>query len=164
VLPIGDDAIRMQLSATAMPTAMTPPTASVPTFVGGIDYEGTDGRFQRFSAHATGFVYGDQAGYETLQAAMDAATMATIGARQAAAGIYELDGRFHARRLDNVLTFANGTQWTGTWRLEQFPADLELLDGRTRGTTTRVESLRAIVDGAQRHDVSHLAVAQPTPR
>jgi hypothetical protein len=137
--------------------------ATPPAFDGGIDFTGTEGRFKQFSAHATGFVYGDAAGYESLQSAIDAVTFETIGARQAAAGIFELDGRFHARRLDNVLTFSNGASWTGVWRLEQYPADLELLDGSTKGVT-RTESLKAIVDGAQRIDVTGLTVAPPTPR
>jgi hypothetical protein len=149
----------MTTVATKKPTAPASPT---PTFSGGIDFAGT-GRFTRFSAHATEHVYGAAEGYDTLQAAINVATMETIGARQSAAGIFELDGRFHARRLDNVLTFANGTDWAGVWRLEQFPADLELLDGRVKNVT-RVDSLKAIVDGAQRIDVTKLTVAEPTPR
>lgn len=156
-------------AAPAVPTAAAPtgaPTAApaeAPSFEGGIDFAGS-GRFSRFSAHATAHVYGAVEGYATLQEAIDATTFATIGARQTAAGIFELDGRFHSRRLDNVLTFANGNEWTGAWRLEQYPADLELLDGRVTGTIARVDSLRAVVDGAQRHDVTHLDVAPPTPR
>jgi hypothetical protein len=154
----------MQLAPTAIAaTSAQPPRVEVPTFSGGIDWQGTGGRFTRFSAHATGFVYGAREGYDTLQEAIDAVTMETIGARNAAAGIFELDGRFHARRLDNVLTFANGTDWTGVWRLEQFPADRELLNGRVKGVT-RVDSLRAVVDGALRFDVKKLAVAEPAPR
>lgn len=158
----------MQLAAIATSTSASSVApyaapAGAPTFAGGIDFEGR-GRFSRFSAHATTHVYGAAEGYATLQEAIDATTTETIGARQTAAGIFELDGRFHSRRLDNVLTFANGNQWTGAWRLEQFPADLELLDGRAEGTVTRVDSLRAVVDGAQRHDVTHLEVAPPTPR
>jgi hypothetical protein len=158
----------MQLAASCRPsvaaTAGPRTPATAPSFSGGIDYAGTAGRFTRFSAHATDHVYGDAAGYATLQAAIDAATFETIGARQSAAGIFELDGRFHARRLDNELTFASsGQAWSGVWRLEQYPADLELLDGRIAGVT-RSEALRAIVDGAQRIDVTALPVAPPTPR
>lgn len=154
----------MQLGSptTSFVQARTP-KADAPSFEGGIDYEGAKGRFTKFSAHATNFVYGDAAGYDTLQSAIDAVTFQTVGARQAAAGIFELDGRFHARRLDNVLTFANGNEWSGVWRLEQFPADLELLDGSIAGVT-RVDGLKAIVDGAQRVDVTGLPVAEPTPR
>lgn len=132
--------------------------AEVPTFTGGIDFEGT-GRFTKFSAHATKHVYGDPAGYPSLQEAIDGVTFETVGARQAAAGIFELDGRFHARLLDNTVTFANGANWKGVWRLEQYPADRELLDGSAKGVTTRAEALRAVVDGAQRIDVTHLPVA-----
>lgn len=149
-------------SMNAAPLAAADP-APTPTFEGGIDFAGSSPRYQRFSAHATNFVYGDPAGYETLQQAIDGVTFETVGARQAAAGIFELDGRYHARRLDNSLTFANGTAWKGVWRLEQFPADLELLDGRVAGVT-RVDALKAIVDGGQRVDVTALAVAPPTAR
>ena len=153
----------MQLAPITPTAVATPHAAKVPTFEGGIDYEGTDGRFTKFSAHATDFVYGDESGYGSLQEAIDAVTFATVGSRQAAAGIFELDGRFHARRLDNELTFKNGASWSGVWRLEQYPADIELLDGSIKGVT-RVEGLKAVVDGAQRIDVSDLAVAPPAPR
>lgn len=162
----------MQLATIAAPSSVAPtatPTA-LPTAVpavrltGGIDFEGT-GRFLRFSAHATDHVYGSATGYESLQQAIDAVTFLTVGAREAAAGIFEHDGRFHARRLDNTVTFASGTTWKGAWRLEQFPADRELLDGAAPGTTTRAEALRAVVDGAQRIDVTHLPVrARPATR
>ena len=142
--------------AQAAPSAKTP-AADTPKFEGGIDFVGT-GRFTKFSAHATAVVYGDAAGYGSLQEAIDAATMLTVGARESAAGIFELDGRFHARRLDNKLTFANGTTWEGVWRLEQFPADRELIDGRVAGVT-RTQSLKAVVDGIERHDVGALPVA-----
>lgn len=158
----------MQLAAIptatpASPVASAAAPGGAPTFQGGIDFEGS-GRFTRFSAHATTHVYGAVEGYATLQEAIDATTLATIGSRQTAAGVFELDGRFHSRRLDNVLTFKNGAEWSGAWRLEQYPADLELLDGHVSGTIRRVEALRAVVDGAQRHDVAHLKVAPPTPR
>ncbi|MCB0877989.1 MAG: hypothetical protein KDC46_03300 [Thermoleophilia bacterium] len=150
----------MQLAPATLAMRPTTPPASgeVPSFTGGIDYEGTKGRFTKFSAHATDFVYGDPKGYDTLDAAIDAATFATIGSRQAAAGIFELDGRFHARRLDNTLTFKNGATWEGVWRLEQYPADRELLDGTIPGVT-RADALKAVVDGAQRIDVTNLPVA-----
>lgn len=146
----------MQLASFAVTTPATP--ATPPVFEGGIDYAGKVGRFQRFSAHATKHVYGDAAGYASLQEAIDAVTMLTVGAREAAAGIFEADGRFHARRLDNKLTFANGKTWEGVWRLEQFPADRELLDGRLAGVT-RAANLVAVVDGFERHDVSTLPIA-----
>ena len=133
------------------------PAVDTPAFEGGIEFSGA-GRFTRFTAHATNFVYGDRAGYDSLQGAIDAATMLTVGARQSAAGIFELDGRFHARRLDNTLTFATGATWQGVWRLEQFPADRELLDGSLTGVT-RTQALKAVVDGIERHDVSALPVA-----
>ena len=151
----------MQLAsiATRIPVAAAPAAAatSAPTFEGGIDFAGS-GRFTKFSAHATAHVYGDAAGYGSLQEAVDAATLLTVGARETAAGIFERDGRFHARRLDNRLTFASGASWEGVWRLEQYPADRELLDGRLQGVT-RAADLRAIVDGAERHDVSALPIA-----
>ncbi len=143
-------------AALASSTAEAP-AQDVPKITGGIDFVGT-GRFKKFSAHATNFVYGDAAGYGTLQDAIDAVTMLTVGSRAGAAGIFEVDGRFHARRFNNKLTFANGTPWVGIWRLEQFPADRELLDGRLTGVT-RADALRAVVDGAERHDVSALPVA-----
>ncbi len=149
----------MQLASIAtIPSAAAPAATAAPTIEGGIDFTGT-GRFTKFSAHATKFVYGDAAGYGTLQEAIDAVTMLTVGARESAAGIFELDGRFHARRLDNKLTFATGATWEGVWRLEQFPADRELLDGRLAGVT-RTDSLKAVVDGMERHDVSALPVAE----
>lgn len=153
----------MQLASIIVPLASAavsaaPNPASAPVISGGIEFEG-DGRFTKFAARATDHVYGAAEGYESLQQAIDEVTMLTVGARQAAAGIFELDGRFHARRLDNELTFANGATWKGLWRLEQFPADLELLDGSAEGRTTRAETLQAVVDGAQRVDVTHLPVA-----
>jgi hypothetical protein len=147
----------MQLAAiTKTPAAA--PTPAAPAITGGIEFSGT-GRFTKFSAHATDVVYGAAEGYETLQQAMDGVTFETVGARKAAAGIFELDGRFHARLLDNAVTFASGKQWKGFWKLEQFPADLELLDGRASGTTTRTPNLVAVVDGAQRIDVTKLPTA-----
>jgi hypothetical protein len=143
-------------AAAAKPAAKVP-AVDAPTIEGGIDFAGT-GRFTKFSAHATKFVYGDAAGYGTLQEAIDAVTMLTVGSRESAAGIFELDGRFHARRLDNKLTFATGATWEGVWRLEQYPADRELLDGRLTGVT-RTDALKAVVDGMERHDVSALPVA-----
>ena len=138
-------------------TAPSAARATVPAIEGGIDFAGS-GRFSKFSAHATAHVYGDAAGYGSLQEAIDAVTMLTVGARESAAGIFEVEGRFHARRLDNKLTFSNGATWEGVWRLEQYPADRELLDGRLPGVT-RTESLKAVVDGIERHDVSALPVA-----
>lgn len=144
-------------AAAAKPTAKAPATAA-PKFEGGIDFAGS-GRFTRFSAHATDFVYGDAAGYGTLQEAIDAVTMLTVGSRQSAAGIFEQDGLFHARRLDNKLTFASGATWEGVWRLEQYPADRELIDGSVTGVT-RADALKAVVDGIERHDVSALPIAK----
>lgn len=156
----------MQLATTVIiqPHIQPAPANAAPDFIGGIDYSGQQGRFTRFSAHATNFIYGDADGYATLKEAIDAATWATVGASQSAAGIYELDGRFHARRLDNALTFASsGKSWQGVWRLEQYPADRDLLTGVIKGVT-RVDALKAVVDGAQRIDVTNLAVADPAPR
>ena len=149
----------MQLaSITQRPTSpATTPVVDAPAFTGGIDFSGS-GRFTKFGAHATNFVYGDRSGYGSLQEAIDATTLLTVGARESAAGIFELDGRFHARRMDNELTFATGATWKGVWRLEQFPADRELLDGSLQGVT-RSADLRAIVDGAERHLVDALPVA-----
>ena len=143
-------------AAPAPERAATP--KAEPSFTGGIDFVGS-GRFTKFSAHATDKVYGEAGGYASLQEAIDGVTFLTVGAREAAAGIFEQDGRFYARGLDNEVTFSNGASWKGVWRLEQYPADLELLDGSAKGTTTRADALKAIVDGAQRIDVSHLPVA-----
>ena len=137
---------------------IAPWTAAAPTFTGGIDHVGAQGsRFTAFSAHATDVVVGDAAGYGDLQSAIDALTMATVGARLPAAGVFEADGRFYGRQLDNKLTFATGATWEGVWRLEQYPADLALVTGAAAGTT-RSESLRAVVDGAQRVVVTALPV------
>ena len=147
----------MQLAAiTKTPAAA--PTPAAPVITGGIEFAGT-GRFTKFSATATDVVYGATEGYETLQQAMDEVTFETVGARKAAAGIFELDGRFHARLLDNAVTFSSGKEWKGFWKLEQFPADLELLNGSASGTTTRTPNLVAVVDGAQRIDVTKLPTA-----
>ena len=149
----------MQLAPTiaspAIAPAATPATGAAPAITGGIAFEGT-GRFTKFAARATETAYGAADGYATLQEAIDGVTFETVGARKAAAGIFELDGRFHARLLDNEVTFASGTTWKGFWRLEQFPADLQLLDGTAEGRTTRTTNLHAIVDGAQRVNVTHL--------
>mgnify|MGYP006149472497 CR=1 FL=1 len=40
-----------------------------------------------------------------------------------------------------------------------FPADLDLLNGTAEGRTTRTPNLLAVVDGAQRVDVSKLPTA-----
>lgn len=148
------------ISPTPAVTALAPkPGAGGPaTISGGIAFAG-EGRFTKFSAKATDVVYGPADGYESLQQAIDEVTFLTVGAREAAAGIFEMDGRFHARRLDNEVTFSSGKTWKGAWRLEQYPADLELLNGKAEGTTTRAANLRAVVDGAQRVDVAHLPVA-----
>lgn len=146
----------MQLASLSF-AASTP----APTFTGGIDFvsSGTGSRFRSFSAHATDVVVGDAAGYATLREAMDELTMATIGNRLPAAGVFEHDGRFYGRRLDNKLTFASGASWEGVWRLEQYPQDRELLGRKVKhGVTTRSEALRAVVDGAQRVRVTHLPV------
>ena len=145
----------MQLASIATTSPVAP--AQAPTIEGGIDFSGS-GRFSKFSAHATSHVYGDAAGYGSLEEAMNAVTMLTVGAREAAAGIFEVDGRFHARRLDNKLTFTNGASWEGVWRLEQYPADRELLDGSVDGVT-RTDALKAVVDGMERHVVTNLPVA-----
>ena len=136
----------------------TTASAATPSFSGGIDYAGTGGRFTKFSAHATDVAYGDAGGYADLQSAIDAMRNETIGAKLTAAGVFEHDGRFYGRVLDNKLTFATGATWEGAWRLEQYPQDRELFDGSTKGTT-RSEALRAIVDGAQLIDVSTVPVA-----
>jgi hypothetical protein len=148
----------MQLAATTSPSAAAPKAPAVPAITGGIDFTGT-GRFTKFSAKATDVAYGAEGGYATLQEAMDEVTFETVGARKAAAGIFELDGRFHARLLDNSVTFSSGKTWKGYWKLEQFPADLELLNGTASGTTTRSSNLVAVVDGAQRIDVTKLPTA-----
>lgn len=150
----------MQLAAITTPPALAtaPKTPAVPAITGGLAFEGT-GRFTKFSATATDVAYGAAEGYASLQEAIDEVTFETVGARKAAAGIFELDGRFHARLLDNKVTFSSGKEWKGFWKLEQFPTDLELLDGTATGTTTRSSNLLAIVDGAQRVDVSKLPVA-----
>ncbi|MCW2928544.1 MAG: hypothetical protein JWM86_2512 [Thermoleophilia bacterium] len=145
-------------AAIAAKPAAPAPKVDAPAFTGGIDFAGA-GRFKQFAAHATDVVYGPADGYAGLQEAIDAVTFLTIGARETAAGIFERDGRFHARKLDNAVTFSSGATWKGAWRLEQFPADLELIDGSAKGTTTRAAELVAVVDGAQRHDVSTLPVA-----
>jgi hypothetical protein len=145
----------MQLAAITTPSTAAPTPVDAPVITGGIEFAGT-GRFTKFSAKATDVVYGAAEGYETLQQAIDEVTFETVGARKAAAGIFELDGRFHARLLDNKVTFSSGKEWKGFWKLEQFPADLELLNGTATGTTTRTPNLVAVVDGAQRIDVSKL--------
>lgn len=159
----------MQLAAITTPAASagaTPTAAGAPRgprFSGGIDFTGS-GRFTAFSAKSTGGAYGEAAGYESLTQAIDALTMLTVGAHLPAAGIFERDGRFYGRAMHTALTFANGNEWEGPWRLEQHPADRELLDGTASGTTTRADALRAIVDGAHRIDVTHLPVGARKPR
>ena len=150
------------MPAKPMPAKPSPAAPAAPTFTGGIQFTGT-GRFTAFAATASDVVYGDAAGYTSVQDAMDAITMLTIGARATAAGIFEHDGRFYGRRMDNAVTFATGATWKGAWRLEQYPADLELLNGTATGTTTRDAALRAIVDGAQRIGVTHLPAAGAKP-
>jgi hypothetical protein len=144
----------MQIAAPATASAVT-----VPRFTGGISFTGGTGRFSAFAATATGTVSGAPEGYATLDEAVDALTIATVGAAVGAAGVFERDGRFYGRELKNSLTFASGTSWTGPWRLEQHPQDKELLDGSVGGVTTRVKSLQAVVDGAQRVLVTDLPIA-----
>jgi hypothetical protein len=147
----------MQLASITPAAPVAAPRVDAPRFTGGIDFNGS-GRFTKFSAHATDVVYGEAAGYETLQQAIDAVTWLTVGTRETAGGIFEHDGRFYGRRLDNEVTFANGASWKGAWRLEQYPADSELITGDVDGAITRAADLRAVVDGAQRFDVTHLPV------
>ncbi|MCW2956866.1 MAG: hypothetical protein JWO69_1735 [Thermoleophilia bacterium] len=143
----------MQIS----PNVVTAPSATVPRFIGGIAFAGT-GRYSSFEAKATSTVLGDAKGYESLQQAIDALTFVTVGAHVGAAGVFDRGGRFYGRELANSLTFANGTQWSGKWRLEQYPADGLLIGTKVPGETTRAQALVAIVDGAQRIDVTHLPV------
>lgn len=155
----------MQLApiATTPAPAPTAPATDAPTFSGGIDFAGGTGRFAKFAAHATTDAYGEAAGYGSLQQAVDALTLLTVGSKLPAAGVFERDGRFYGRRLDNAVTFATGATWSGSWRLEQYPADHEVLDGSVGGTVARAEALKAVVDGSQRIDVSHLPVAGAAP-
>ncbi len=144
----------MQLAPSPSPSA---PPAAAPVLAGGIAFAGTHDRFSAFAATPRGGAYGKADGYETLPEAIDALTLLTVGAHQPAAGVYERDGRFHGRRLLNSVTFNSGATWSGMWRLEQHPSDTTLLTAKAG--TTRSAALRAIVDGAQRIDVTHLPVA-----
>lgn len=138
-------------------------TAGAPRFRGGIEFSG-EGRFTAFSAKSVGGAYGEAAGYGSLQQAINSLTLVTVGAHLPAAGVFEREGRFYGRRLQTTVTFASGATWSGPWRLEQHPADLELVNGSATGTTTRVDALRAIVDGAQSVEVGALPVAaKPAP-
>ncbi|MCW2961119.1 MAG: hypothetical protein JWM25_546 [Thermoleophilia bacterium] len=150
----------MQINAAAAVT----PNATVPRFTGGIQFTGT-GRYTAFAATATSVAAGAPEGYGSLQQAIDAITMETVGAHIGAAGIFERDGRFFGRELKNTLTFGDsGASWTGKWRLEQYPADAKELFGDKATGTTRVKSLQAIVDGAQRVDLSAVPIAVKTPK
>lgn len=142
-------------SATAGASAAA---ATGPDISGGVTFRGNNERFAAFTASATAGAYGAAGGYDTLQGAIDDLTWVTVGVRQPAAGVFELEGRFYGRQLDNEVTFASGKTWKGMWRLEQHPADgLLLREGAA--DTTRTDALRAVVDGAQRILVSHLPVA-----
>lgn len=147
----------MQLSPITPLTIHQGATApKSPGFTTGIVYSG-EGRFTNFVARPTPAAYGDAAGYGSLQEAIDALTFITVGSQQPAAGIFQRDDRFYARRMQNDLTFASGATWTGPWRLEQYPQDRELLDGSVVGAT-RNAALKAIVDGAQRFVITDLPV------
>jgi len=151
----------MQLVSAIHGPTRTQRPAAVPhsTFEGaGIKFTGEHPRFKAFAATATAQVYGDKEGYATLKDAVDAVTMLTAGVREPAAGVFEQDGRFHGRKLDNAVTFATGVEWKGFWRLEQHPGDRDLLAPGFAGTT-RSEALRAVVDGGYRIDVTHLPIA-----
>jgi hypothetical protein len=133
--------------------------AGAPRFAGGVTYEG-EGRFSRFHASTAGRSYGDVNGYASLNEAIDALTFLTVGAHLPAAGVFERRGRFYGREMKVDVVFASsGKPWSGGWKLEQFPADRAMLEGSLRGSLTRADALRAIVDGAQRIDVTKIPVA-----
>lgn len=136
------------------PTA-TEKATPTPRFRAGIEHTG-NGLFERFNATPTSRVIGDRAGYGSLDAAMQAATMLTVGARIPAAGIFELDGRFHARQMKTDVKFASGAEWQGPWKLEQYPSDLDIFDGTVKGITTRSDALRAVVDGGVHLMLDHI--------
>lgn len=120
-----------------------------PRVTSDISHQGS-GKFASFSASPRPGTIGEATGYATLDDAVLAMTDLTIGAARPAAGIYEVDGRFVGRELSTQVTFASGADWTGPWRLEQYPSDLAMFDGSiTDSVTTRSAALRAVVDGAQ---------------
>jgi len=148
----------MQLAPIALHTPSV--IAAGPRFTGGIQYTGTSEKFSAFAARAKGGAYGDAEGYASLTQAIDALTLFTAGVHMPAAGVFERNGRFYGRQLENQVTFASsGASWTGMWRLEQHPSDAQLLTGTAPGEISRADALRAVVDGAQRIDVTHLPVA-----
>lgn len=115
-----------------------------------IEHHGS-GKFASFTATPKGGTVGDAKGYDSLDAAVLALTDLTVGAARTAAGVYEVDGRFIGRELTTNVTFQAGATWSGPWRLEQYPGDIEMFDGSIAdGVTTRgTSALRAVVDGAQ---------------
>jgi hypothetical protein len=138
------------------PIAVAAPQAQPPAIAGGIRWQGTHPKFTAFAASATAKPYGAVEGYATLKDAINDLTMLTVGVRQPAAGIFELNGRFHGRMLDNEVTFASGKAWAGMWRLEQFPLDKAVLAPELGAT--RSDNLRFIVDGAVHFDPTALPV------
>lgn len=142
-----------------MQIVSTTATAGAPRFRGGIEFAGAGGKFAAFTARSTGGAYGNAAGYSRVSDAVRALTLLTIGVGQPAAGIFERDGRFYGRALESKMTFSTGKVYVSPWRLEQHPGDADLITGKIKGTVTRTDALRWIVDGAQRINVSKLPVA-----
>lgn len=88
----------MQLAPIASAPAVASP-ASTPAIKGEVfRWEGS-GYYSRGYLRSTGSVVGDQAGYASLADARTAASKLTAGEQTPAAGIFEVDGRFHARSL-----------------------------------------------------------------
>lgn len=133
-----------------------------PSFYGGLSYRGT-GKVQEFTAVAEPGSYGNAAGYATLQQALDDLSNVTAGELLPAAGVFELSGRFYGRRMCSTVKCDSGNLYHEPWKLEAHPRDRDLFDGTARGAAARVDALKAVVDGALRIDLNHLAVVADWP-
>ena len=144
----------MQLHATSTtpaPTIAAAPAAAapeLPTFGRALDYFG-GGRYATFSADPSSRPYGKAEGYGSLQDAIDALQEITVGAKHPAAGIFEADGRFHARALYVRADFDDQLGGLrGPWLLEEHPNDVPSLGDNGSGDFGVNPALKAIVDGA----------------
>jgi hypothetical protein len=127
----------------------TPSTTAAPVFLGRVTDSAAPATQHRLLATAR--VVGDLDGWASLADAIAAVSLLTAGPTRAGAGIFELDGRFHARSLqvlsrslDPSGAFTPWTRHPMTW-LESRPSEVSY---QPYCTTDEARSLRALVDGA----------------
>ena len=125
-------------STTAKAVPMQPKiTGEVMRFAG-------SGYYSLGYVRSTGDVVGREGGYSSLEQAVSAAQSLTSGARRPAAGVFEIDGRFHTRSLSHWFKYDDqlGLE-KGAWHFE---GNADPFNSQLYGVR-RDDRLRALVDG-----------------